>query len=111
MDAVALERQKTLDAALANALIEATPETWKEFELMLLFEAAGDERESIRHEISSLEGRREVVCATDALFEASARLSDHFREVGRPLASARYVAKLLPSGEWSYRGEWSYAAP
>jgi hypothetical protein len=106
-----LERQKTLDTALMNALIEATPETWKAFRLELTFERAEATREAIRHEISNLEGRTEVVSATDAMFEASARLSDHFRSLGHLLSGATYEARQLPSGEWSYHAEWSYAAP
>lgn len=82
-----LERQAPLDAAVAKALIAATPEWWKSASLVADREQHGlQERMSIV--ITSPDGLPEPVSPTEEIYSSLYALADFFRERGTVWRSA-----------------------
>lgn len=65
------DEQTPIFQSLANALVEATPEWWTEATLELTVSAFGT---GLAHTISSADFPRDVVVATDEVFDATRAL-------------------------------------
>lgn len=103
------EQQAPIDAAIVNAMIESTPETWTHIVLTLCRTSGSAEGQlgSFSHELSSPEGHPSVVPA-DSLFDATYALDELIERVGRRrLEKAVYTAALKENG-WTYQVEFSY---
>jgi hypothetical protein len=102
------ERQAPIDAAIVNAMIESTPETWQQIVLTLERAKGKIGIGDFTHELSSPEGHAPVRSA-DSLFEATYQLDELLQSNGGGLSSkAVYVAKFI-DGSWSYQAEFEYA--
>lgn len=102
-----LQRQAPLDRALANSLIEATPDTWNQA-LVEVQRWDEDGREHMTVVISSPDGRHEIITPTDDIYAALYSLSDLLRERGSVWRSLTCTVALDDSGDWTYRVEYGY---
>lgn len=108
------ECQRLIDAELVRAMIESTPEFWKQIVLTLTRSRSTPSIESPRledignflHELSSPEGYPPVGSA-DSIFEATYKLDALLREGQQVLAKAVYVAKQ-EGDNWTYKAEFEY---
>jgi hypothetical protein len=102
-----LENQAPLDAAVANALIAATPEWWKAASLVAEREQHGSqERMSIA--ITSPDGLPEPISPTDEIYSSLYALADFFRERGTVWSSASYSVSRTENGDWKYSVQFTY---
>jgi len=101
------EQQLPIDRQITSALIEATPETWNAATLQVI---RGDEEgnERMEVEITSPEGHREPISATDEIYEALYALSDCFRAHGKLWKKAIYVSEMGTDGNWRYKVSFEY---
>lgn len=102
------DEQRPIDAELLNALIGCTPDTWSEILLDIERVPEGDIDESIVLRIVSLQGRRDLVDASDELMLAARRLSLLVRSYGHRLKTARYVVRQNESGDWTFTAKFTY---
>jgi hypothetical protein len=103
------EQQAPLDAAIVNAMIESTPETWTHIVLTLSRSSGSGAGElgNFSHELSSPEGHPPVAPA-DSLFDATYALDELIQRVGGcRLGKAVYTA-ALKGNDWTYKAEFSY---
>jgi hypothetical protein len=96
-----------IDMEIASALIEATPDTWKAAQLVVENRSEGS-HQTLRHEISSPEGKREAVAATDRIFAASYRLLDVFKKHGRKWKKVTYRVHEKADQSWAWQSEFEY---
>jgi len=101
------ELQAPIDAAIINAMIESTPETWCEI-VLTLSRAPGDMGiGSFLHEFASPEGHAPVGPA-ESLYDATYKLDALIQSAGRGVISkAVYVAKSV-GDKWSYQATFEY---
>lgn len=99
--------QAPIDAEIANGLIAATPESWNAVTLELELVQSG-KIESIKHAISSPEGRKELVQATEELQTASFKLLELFKKHGRVWRKAVYTVSLRKDNSWKYEAKFEY---
>lgn len=98
--------QAPVDAAIVNAMIESTPESWSE--IVLTLARSGGEIGAFRHELVSPEGHPPVGPA-ESMYEATYRLDELLRAHAGVLSKATYVAKYI-NESWSYQVSFEYAA-
>lgn len=102
------EQQAPIDAAIVNAMIESTPETWQEIVLTLVRSEASNSIGDFTHELSSPEGFPPVG-PVGSLLEATYKLDELFQLTSKlRLAKAVYVAKAV-GNNWSYHADFQYA--
>ncbi len=102
-----IQRQAPIDRALADSLIAATPESWNSAVMTVeRFVNGGIERFSI--EITSPEGKRDVISPTKEIIEGVKKLSDLFVGHGRPWQRVLYSVSLKETGEWKFQVDFSY---
>ncbi len=101
------EQQLPIDGQLISALIAATPETWNAAALQVI---RGDEEgnERMEVEITSPEGHKEPISATEEIYEALYALSDCFRAYGKLWKKAIYVAEMGTDQNWLYKSSFEY---
>ncbi|SRR6266542_4400120 len=100
------DRQGEILQDLGHALIEATPESWNEATLEL-----EQEEEGCSHVITSREHSKDIVIATDDIFEATGRLEDLFRERGQLWKRAVFSATRNDNDteeSWAFNVEYTY---
>lgn len=102
------EKEGPLDQAIVNSLIEATPEWWKSAVLEVDYRPRKGGIEGYAHTISSPEGHRDVIHATDEMCSLTYQLAQLFREYGRQWVKVVYKIEQLPTGAWNYAVEFSY---
>ena len=95
--------QSTILKALTGALIEATPESWRDFTLTL--EVAED---GCSHTIFCEEHPDDFVGATTEIFQASGRLRDLFVRRSEPWKRATIRVWQTPEGKWKFKGTYDY---
>jgi len=101
------EQQLPIDRQLVSALIEATPETWSAAALHVIrADEKGNERMEV--EITSPEGHKEPIGATDEIYEALYALSDCFRAHGKVWKKVTYVAEMGNDENWRYKASFEY---
>lgn len=102
-----LERRAPLDAAVANALIAATPEWWKAASLVADREQEGS-HERMTIVITSPDGQPEPVSPTEEIYASLYALADLFRERGTIWRSASYSVSQEENGDWRYSVQFTY---
>jgi hypothetical protein len=101
------DQQAPIDRNIVSALIAATPESWDAAEMVVEREQEG-EVENLTIEITSPEGRREIVEPTEDIYEYLYALSDLFREHGRVWKKLKYSIELNEEGNWKYHIDFGY---
>ena len=96
-----------LHREIADQLIIATPEWWKEARLELVYTVV-DGLDHCTHTIVNNQYPRNIVIATDELFEATRRLVLYHKELGHPWKSAIFEVKQNDDAEWSFTAEFKY---
>ena len=89
------ELEAPIDAAIVNALISATPDTWK---IIILDRIAR----------STPEEHKELVMATDEIFEQTFKLTELFKNHAKQWAKARYTVTERSDGSWHYAAHFTY---
>lgn len=102
-----LERQAPLDAAVASALIAATPELWKSASLVADREQNGSQ-ERMTIVITSPDGQPEPVSPTEEIYSSLYALADLFHERGTIWRSASYSVSHEENGDWKYSVQFAY---
>jgi len=102
-----IEQQAPIDAAIVSAMVESTPESWREILLSITRPANALSVGAFLHELSSPEGFSPVGPA-DSLFDATFCLDKLLRDHGGTLESAVYSAKYT-DGNWTYSVKFHYA--
>lgn len=102
------ELEQPIDEAIANGLIEATPEWWNAAILEIESCPQSNGVEGFRHRITSPEGQRDIVQATESIHEHTFRLADLFRQHGRPWRKVVYTVTKQAGGSWKYSADFSY---
>ena len=102
------EQQGPIDVAIVNSLIEATPEWWGEAKLEIEWRPRECGVEGFAHTITSPEGHREIIEATEEICTETFRLADLFRRCGKQWKMVVYKVKQQPDGEWSYTADFTY---
>ncbi|MET3464104.1 hypothetical protein [Variovorax atrisoli] len=102
-----LERQATLDLAVANALIAATPEWWNSATLVADREQHGSQ-EQMTIVITSPDGLPEPISPTEEIYSSLYALADLFRERGTVWHSASYSVNQTEGGDWKYSVQFTY---
>jgi hypothetical protein len=100
------EQQAPIDAAIINAMIASTPETWKVIRLVLERKTGSSAMGQFRHELLSPEGHPPVGPDID-LFEATYKLDSLLQAHGGILLRAEYTAQEQ-DGNWSYKSKFEY---
>jgi len=101
-----LEKQATLDTALANALIAATPESWPQAKVEVS-QVEHEGTEEMLIDITSPDGRPEIISPTGEIFSVLYGLADFFRERGTVWTKVVYsVAEQ--NGSWSFKINYEY---
>lgn len=100
------EQQAPIDAAVVNAMIESTPEDWKEIVLTLRRSQSSEGIGGFSHELSSPEGYPPVGPAA-SLFDATYRLDSLLQSHGGIISMAIYSAKAVGES-WSYSVKFEY---
>lgn len=102
-----VKRQAPIDFELANALIVATPESWRVAEMVVeRDDDASHERMSIS--ILSPEGYRDLVGPTEEIHAGLYKLSNLYREYGRMWSSVTYRLEQASDGNWKYSVRFTY---
>lgn len=102
------ELERPIDETIVSALIEATPGWWKTAKLEIVWSPKKDGIEGFQHSITSPEGHRDIVQATDAIFAATFQLADLFRRFGKPWKKVAYSVTQTKSGDWDYSADFEY---
>ena len=102
-----LEKQSPIDREVVNALIAATPETWKAAEMFGERDDSGI-NEKMTISISSPDGRKEPVSATVEIYSALYKLSDLFRANGPVWSTVSYKVSQVDQEDWSYSVKFEY---
>lgn len=101
------EQQAPIDRRVILALIEATPETWRAAEMSVIRSDDGANEKMII-EITSPEGRGDMVGATEEIYQALYELSDCFRVFGKIWKEVRYNTVLDSDNNWKYSYNFIY---
>lgn len=101
------ELQAPIDKQIVEGLISATPETWNKAEMLVERHQEGtSERMTIT--ITSPEGHRDPISATDEIYEGLYRLADCFSGQGRIWTRVFYSIELDPNNHWKFKVEFAY---
>ncbi len=101
------EKQAPIDMALFNALIAATPEAWNSADMVVQrVDEDGVEKMSIV--ITSPEGHKDLISATEEIYEQLYKLSDCYRGEKKMWAIATYKVSLGSDGNWQCRASFDY---
>ena len=102
-----LKKQAPLDAAVANALIAATPEWWKSASLVADREEHGS-KERMTIVITAPDGLPERISPTEEIYSSLYALADLFRERGTVWRSASCSVDQTEGGDWKYSVQFTY---
>jgi len=102
-----LKKQAPLDAAVANAIIAATPEWWKSASLVADREQHGS-KERMTIVITSPDGLPEPISPTEEIYSSLYALADFFRERGTVWRSASCSINQTEGGDWKYSVQFTY---
>lgn len=102
------ELERPIDEAIVDQLVQATPEWWKAAVLEITRSTKPGGVEGFAHLVSSPEGHRDMVQATDEIFELTIRLADLFANFGKPWQRVVYSIRQTPAGGWQYTADYEY---
>ena len=102
------ELERPIDEAIVDQLVQATPEWWKSAILEVTRSTKADDIEGFAHLITSPDGHRDLVQATDEIFELTLQLADLFTKFGKPWRKVVYSIRQNPEGGWRYSADFEY---
>lgn len=102
------ELEAPIDAEIVGLIVEVTPTWWKAARLEVERRAHEGSAEGLAHTMTSPEGHRDLVVATDEILDATHRLAELFRSFGRPWTRVVYDVTERPDGSWDYRATFTY---
>lgn len=103
-----VEKHAPIDAEIADALIIATPESWRQADMSVSRSQDG-ELEEMKIAISSPEGHSDVVFPTEEIYTGLYKLSDVFRAHGAIWSEAHYSVEMTDDGDWKYTVRFGYS--
>ena len=95
--------ERPIDEAIANAIVDAIPESWNAAELEVTHSDDG-----FGHVITNAEGHRDMVLASERIFEATFRLHELFATFGKPWKKVVYKVRRTVDKSWGYSAEYTY---
>jgi len=98
--------EEPIDRAIAEALIEATPEWWNS--IMLEISHVEHPASGYRHRLWSPDGHKDRVETTEALLAQMRKLAALFEEAGHPWRKATYKVTIEPNRDYVYVVEFDY---
>lgn len=101
------EEETPIDREIVSELIALTPDSWQQAKLEVTYLMDGAV-ERYAHAISSPEGRREIIEASEKLFDATYRLGTLFQRHGRHWRKVTYTARLSDAGDCDYTVDFEY---
>ncbi len=101
------DEEVALDREIVDELVVLTPEWWRAADLSVTY-AVENGIERYAHTISSPEGNREVVHASEELFDATHRLGLLFRKHGRQWRRVTYKVRQEQGESWCYEVTFEY---
>jgi hypothetical protein len=102
------ERERAIDESIVEQLVQATPEWWKAAVLKITRSTKPGGIEGFAHLITSPEGYRDVVQATDETFQLTMQLADLFTTFGKPWQQVVYSVSQSANGSWKYTADYGY---
>ncbi len=102
-----VEKEAPIDAEIANALIVATPESWRQAKMSVTRLEDG-QHEKMRILISSPEGYPEIITPTDEIYTGLYKLSDLFHEHGTVWRDVHYSVECTGNGDWKFSVRFGY---
>lgn len=93
---------------IGSALIEATPEHWRAAVLELTPTQPASGVFGLRHRITSPEGYRDIVTATDELMDATIRLHNLCEKHGQLFSRIVFEIRCSLNDEWHFDSRWEY---
>jgi|SRR6185295_20012366 len=102
------ELERPIDEAIVDQLVQATPEWWKAAVLEITRAAKPGEIEGFAHLVSSPEGHRDIVHATEEIFHLTIQLADLFASFGKAWQRVVYSIRQGPTGDWRYTADFEY---
>src|ERR1035437_4952873 len=96
------ELERPIDEAIVDHLVQATPEWWKAAALEVTRSTKANGIEGFAHAITSPEGHRDIVQATDEIFQLTIQLADLFNRFGTSWKKVVYSIRQNPEGGWHY---------
>ena len=102
------ELEQPIDEAIVNQLVLATPEWWKGAVLEVTRTVKSNGIEGFAHLITSPEGHRDVVQATDEILQLTLQLADLFAQFGKPWRRAVYSIRQNSAIGWNYSADFEY---
>src|ERR1035437_3809050 len=102
------ELERPIDEAIVDHLVQATPEWWKAAVLEVTRSTKANGIEGFAHFVTSPEGHRDIVQATDEIFQLTIQLADLFTRFGKPRRRVVYSIRQNPAGGWNYSADFGY---
>ena len=100
------EQEGPIEQRIETTLIEATPESWRIARLDIEVKEENG-MISMPHIISSPEGLRDIVSATDEILDATFELLELFRNHGKPWRQLSFEV-TEEDGNWRYVAHFDY---
>jgi hypothetical protein len=100
--------QTEILTAMARALISATPEQWNSALLELTTSRPTAKTTGLSHTISSPEGHRDIVVATDELLQETSRLQILHERKGNMFVRVAFSVSKDSDGDWRFHTDWVY---
>jgi hypothetical protein len=97
----------SIDEAIVAQLVEQTPESWTEIELVVTVWLAHGVQ-SMKHEISSPQGHPDHVSPTEALVLLTRKNYLLFETASKPWTSARNSVRVNSDGSMNYGVKYNY---
>jgi len=89
-------------SAVGRELIAATPESWTAAQLALVVRPTSGTMGAVSHVITSPEGLRDLVVATEDLMNATATLVQACKAHGRPFRELLFTVQSDAEGAWRF---------
>jgi hypothetical protein len=105
---VPAERQEPIYSAIASELIALTPETWRTATMRVSVNESPKGVLGMAHVISGPDGHKEIVIASETMFELTYSLLRLFEEFSQPWKVVTFNIKIRPEGGWQYAADYEY---
>jgi predicted GNAT superfamily acetyltransferase len=99
--------EEPIDRAIAEALIEATPEWWNSI-MLEISHVEHPAASGYRHRLWSPDGHKDRVEITEALLAQMRKLAALFEEAGHPWRKATYKVTIEPNKDYVYVVDCDY---
>jgi hypothetical protein len=108
MEETIQQLERTIDEAIVNGLIEATPESWKTIKLEIEWRPKQNGTEGFAHTITSPEGHRDIIPTSEMIYQQTFLLANLFKKHSKQWCKATYTASQSSGGEWKYSVDFLY---